>query len=702
MKIRTGIAALFVSLIVTVQGYGQDIYLAAYKKIPSGSTNGVDRISFSEDSKLMALNDEKGNLIIIETESSNILKRDPASGKLIFHEFIDKDKKLISVKANGEFFTYPLSSFEKTKGPQAFASPISVTLDPNQGYLTVLQKNDQIEIFDLKANMTQSRIQTIHAMKNTLFLGFDRFGQQLASINNIGESYNWEFINQKFVRELKLQSGDYTGSRSVIHSAATSRGSDSFVIGLQEVYFSKTAPQTNQNQANQNTTSGAPPKTPQNVPGAVTGGMYGAQPSRQNMVIAYDWATGQEKKRVLVHYRPDGMTVGPTPGVIFYYSRDTKTIFTVNLDKGEVRQSVAVDARPSSIALSDDGSILAVGTEEGVVHLFEVVRNNPAEIKIITPTINRNYGEQVVQGSSVTVEGKVETTDRITQVVINDQKAELNFDGTFRSTVNLEPGKNRIRVAAQNTQSQTISKDLYLNSEPAQQKNATGDHSKPYNKRIALIIGNADYTATSKLRNTLNDAKAMSQTLKGLGFEVITIENGSYETIKNAIYAFGDRIQDVDVSLFFYAGHGIEVDGTNYLVPVDADIQSHLDVKQKCIPLSGVSNTMEFANDEGLNMIILDACRNNPFPAGKRGGTGLARINAPSGTLIAYATDPGSVASDGDGTNGLYTGELIKQLKISQRIEDIFMHTRNNVEQLSGGKQRPWEEARLKGIFYLK
>lgn len=194
----------------------------------------------------------------------------------------------------------------------------------------------------------------------------------------------------------------------------------------------------------------------------------------------------------------------------------------------------------------------------------------------------------------------------------------------------------------------------------------------------------------------------MTATLKRLGFEVMTVENGTYEEMKNAVYAFGDRIQDVDVSMFFYAGHGIEVDGVNYLIPVDADVQSHLDVKQKCIPLTGILNTMEFANDEGLNMIILDACRNNPFPTGKRGGAGLARVSAPSGTLIAYATDPGSVASDGDGANGLYTGELVKQLNISQRIEDIFMNTRNSVEQLSGGKQRPWEEARLKGVFYLK
>lgn len=671
MKTKAIILNLLFCLIVFIHGHAQDVYLSAYKKFSSGSGE-VDRMSFTEDSKLIAVTDKKGNVSVIETESSNVLKKIPATGKVIFHEFLDKDKKFIAVRSNGQFATYPLTSFEETKGPHTFSSPVYVTLDPNQGYLTVLEKNNQIEIFDLKAGMTQTRIQPAGDLKNTLFLGFDRFGQQLAAINHVGESFSWEFLNQKFLRELKLQSGEYAGSRSVIHAASASKGSDNFVVGLQEVFIPK-------------------------------GGLQpGRQPERRNMLIAYDWLTGQEKKRVPVRYRPDGVAMGPTPAVLFYYSSDTRTIFVVNLDKGEVNESVAVDERPSSIALSDDGSILAVGTVSGVISLYEVVRNNPAEIKVISPTLNRNYGEQVVQGSSVIIEGKIDGSDRMSHVLINDTKAELSADGRFKGTVELVPGKNRVRIAAQNTQSQTISKDLYLNSEPAQQKNHTHEGSRGYNKRVALVIGNADYTATSKLRNTLNDARAMSETLKNLGFDVTMVENGTYETIKNAVYAFGDRIQDVDVSLFFYAGHGLEVDGTNYLVPVDADIQSHLDVKQKCIPLSGVSNTMEFANDEGLNMIILDACRNNPFPAGKRGGTGLARINAPSGTLIAYATDPGSVASDGDGTNGLYTGELIKQLNISQRIEDIFMHTRNNVEQISGGKQRPWEEARLKGVFYLK
>jgi hypothetical protein len=649
----------------------QDIYFAPYGKINLGTKAEVNQISFNADASFVAAANSKGSLSFISTESNAVVTT-ANTAKLLFHEFINTSGNLLAVKNNGDVVEFGTPKFEQKERGLTLSSPVYVTLDPNQLYLTAINKDDQIEILDLKTNMTQARIKPVGSMKNTLFLGFDRFGHQIASINNIGETYNWEFLNQKFLRQLKLQSGEYSGSRSVIHSAATSTGSDNFVISLQEVFIPKGGLQPNR------------------------------QPERRNMLIAYDWTTGEEKRRVPLRFRADGMAMGPTPSIITYYSEDSRTIYVVNLDKGEVRGTVAVDEKPTAIALADNGELLAVGTVSGNVYLYEVIRNNPAEIRVITPSINRNYGDQVVQGSSVMLEGKVEGDERITEVVINDTKAELNFDGSFKGTADLVPGKNRVRISAKTTQSQYITKDVYLTSEPATVKPVNTTPHEAFNKRVALIIGNADYSYSGKLKNTVNDAKSISATLKSLGFEVMVVENGTYEAMKNAIYAFGDRIQEVDVSMFFYAGHGLEVDGVNYLVPVDADIQSHLDIKQKCIPLTGVLNTMEFANDEGLNMIILDACRNNPFPSGKRGGTGLARVNAPSGTLIAYATDPGSVASDGEGQNGLYTGELVKQLKVSQRIEDIFMNTRNSVEKLSGGKQRPWEEARLKGVFYLK
>ncbi|MGC4022387.1 MAG: caspase family protein [Cyclobacteriaceae bacterium] len=490
-------------------------------------------------------------------------------------------------------------------------------------------------------------------------------------ISELGDAYTWNPLNQKFLRQLKLKSGEFANSSSVIHSAGANSGGDRFLIGMQEVFLPRGGVQAPTNRL-----------------------------ERRNWLLAYDWNSGQEAKRIATRYRIDGMAFGPGPNHVAYFSTDSRTINLLNLEKVETASSVAVDEKPSCISLSDDNQYLAVGTVSGNVYLYEVVRNNPADISIIKPSLNRNYGEQIVKESSLKIEGLIQGNEKIAKVFINGEPAEYDLVKNFSATVNLTKGKNRVRVALQNTQSITTEKDFYLTCEPdvAPSKGTTSSSGK----RMALVIGNANYTYGNKLLNTVNDASAMAKALKDLGFEVISILDGDYEKIKNAIYAFGDRIGDVDISVFYYAGHGLEVDGTNYLIPVDANIQSALDVKQKAIPVTGIIRTMEFTNDEGLNMIILDACRNNPFPTGKRGGSGLARVQAPSGTLIAYATDPGSTASDGDGTNGLYTGELVKQLQISQRIEDIFMNTRNAVEKKSNGNQRPWEEARLKGVFYLK
>lgn len=651
----------------------QDIFLTPIRKFTVSPKMGIEKLVISNDGKLIASNDSKGNIHIYNTENNSLVHTQKGVGKCLLLTFIKNNNSLILVKSDGELSEYSLKDFSKTTRTQRFSDPILVTIDPNQLFITSLGKQGLIEVYDLHANMTQSRIATVGDVKNPLFMGFDRFGQQLAVINNIGNTFSWEIINQRFLRELKLQSGDYANSRSVIHSAASSRGADFFVVGMQEVFIPK-------------------------------GGLKsGQQPERRNVLISYDWTTGQERKRVPLQYRSDGMTMGPTSSNVSYFSEDTRSIFLINLDKGEVKQGTSIDEKPSSIALSEDGSILAVGSVAGTLYLYDVIRNNPGEIRIINPPVNRNYGEETVNSTSLTLEGKIEGLDRISSLFVNDQKISVNTDGSFLTPLELSPGKNRIRVAALSSSSGLIQKDIYINCEPKEsEKQRHSSSSGNYNKRVALVIGNADYKAAGKLVNTVNDAKSMEATLKQLGFEVMLLENATYEKMKNSVYAFGDRIQDIDVSVFFYAGHGLEVDGVNYLVPVDAEIQSHLDIKQKCIPLTGVLNTMEFANDEGLNMVILDACRNNPFPAGKRGGAGLARVNAPSGTIIAYSTDPGSVASDGTGSNGLYTGELLKQLQTSQRIEDIFMNTRNSVERLSEGKQRPWEEARLKGVFYLK
>jgi WD40 repeat protein len=648
----------------------QDVYLSPLKKIKA-SEKEIQSISFSSDSKWIAFSNNKDEVSIRTLDTDELVGKIPASG-VVLHDFIDQNKKFFILDQTGRYSV--LNTGTKEVQTSQFTKGIKTAcLDPNSHYLTFLTKENNIEIQDLKANMTLGRITKVAGLTNAMYIGYDRFGQQLAAINKTGESITWNPFNQQLLRQLKLQSGEFSGSRSVIHSVSTNSGGDQFVVGLQEVFIPK-------------------------------GGMQGRnQPERRNMIISYDWATGQEVKRVPLRFRPDGMAMGPGPLHVAFFSSDSRTISMLNMGNAVISSSVSVDERPSAIALSDDNDYLAVGTVTGDVYVYEVIRNNPAEIKIIKPSMNRNYGDHVVTESSLKIEGLIESKDKVTKVFVNGEPATLDLAQGFSSNVNLAKGKNHIKISVHNNQSVVTEKDIYVTCEPSA-RSANHKPTPDFNKRLALVIGNGNYAQAGKLNNTLNDANAMASVLQELGFEVIKITDGNYEQIKNAIYTFGDRIQDAHVSLFYYAGHGLEVDGTNYLVPVDADIQSALDVKLKTIPLTGVIRTMEFANDEGLNMLILDACRNNPFPTGKRsGGSGLAQIQPPSGTLIAYATDPGSVASDGvDQANGLYTGELVKQLRISQRIEDIFMNTRNAVEKISTGKQRPWEEARLKGVFYLK
>ena len=225
-------------------------------------------------------------------------------------------------------------------------------------------------------------------------------------------------------------------------------------------------------------------------------------------------------------------------------------------------------------------------------------------------------------------------------------------------------------------------------------------------KKLALVIGNSQYEHSAPLRNPRNDARAMASTLRDLDFEVISVADVTKAEMENALKKFSARLKDMEVALFYYAGHGMQMKGKNYLIPVDAKYENgESDVEFESINVEMLTKVMDnyMGGSDRLNLLILDACRNNPYRTWMRGGeSGLASMQAPSGTLVAFSTAPGSVASDGTGENGLYTGELIKQMQISQRIEDVFINTRIEVERLSNGQQSPWELARLKGRYFLK
>ena len=220
--------------------------------------------------------------------------------------------------------------------------------------------------------------------------------------------------------------------------------------------------------------------------------------------------------------------------------------------------------------------------------------------------------------------------------------------------------------------------------------------------KVALVIGNAHYTATARLKNPVNDARAVSDALETLGFEVLLLVDADLTEMKRGIDQFGRALHKGGIGLFYYSGHGVQVKGRNYLIPVDAKVESEAEVEYESVDVGRVLVKLEAA-DNGMNIVILDACRNNPFASSYRSvAQGLATLNAPSGTFISYATAPGAVASDGTGKNGLFTGELIKQMKIpGLKLEEVFKRVRIRVQEQSRGKQVPWDASSLTGDFYF-
>jgi hypothetical protein len=215
--------------------------------------------------------------------------------------------------------------------------------------------------------------------------------------------------------------------------------------------------------------------------------------------------------------------------------------------------------------------------------------------------------------------------------------------------------------------------------------------------RIALVIGNSSYREVP-LRNPVNDVRAMAKTLRELGFTVLAHENANKRTMETAIIEFGRRLAEGGVGFFYYAGHGLQVRGHNYLVPIDAEIDSEAITRVAAVDVDLLLEQMAEAKNR-VNIVILDACRNNPFERRLRGASrGLAAVDAARGTLVAYATAPGSVAADGDGANGLYTEELLQALRVpGLKVEEVFKRVRVGVAERSKGAQTPWESSSLTG-----
>ncbi|MDG2195924.1 MAG: caspase family protein [SAR324 cluster bacterium] len=223
------------------------------------------------------------------------------------------------------------------------------------------------------------------------------------------------------------------------------------------------------------------------------------------------------------------------------------------------------------------------------------------------------------------------------------------------------------------------------------------------NVRQALVIGNSKYIHTGPLRNPANDAKAISSTLKQLGFNVMMLTDADQRQMDQAIRKFGADLRGSNgVGLFYFAGHGMQIEGENYLLPTDINPSNEFDVTYDAVPVGKLLGQMEVAGN-GMNVVILDACRNNPFARSFRSSSrGLAQVIAPTGSFISYATAPGDVAADGEGDNGLFTEKLLQHMITPDlRLEEVFKRVRADVQQDSNNKQVPWDSSSVTGDFFF-
>jgi len=285
------------------------------------------------------------------------------------------------------------------------------------------------------------------------------------------------------------------------------------------------------------------------------------------------------------------------------------------------------------------------------------------------------------------------------QIFSNSNALNINFAGinlgktgnlNFETNLKLVNDSNRLVIKVITSSDTTISEQRIVYKIP--------------NRRLALIIGNADYT-NGTLANPVNDARDMAAVLQTLDFDVIEHLNlPNRNEVENAVVNFGSRLPNYDVGLFFYAGHGIQVDGANYIIPTRIQLNSKKVIKTYCFDINTVLAEMEGAGSK-VNIVIVDACRDNPFERSwsrSESSSGLATMNAPDGTFIAYATSPGKVASDGAGKNGLYTAELIKQLQVPNlSLEDVFKRVGANVKALTNKDQTPWVSSSFTGEFFF-
>jgi mannose/fructose/N-acetylgalactosamine-specific phosphotransferase system component IIB len=433
------------------------------------------------------------------------------------------------------------------------------------------------------------------------------------------------------------------------------------------------------------------------VPGmALPPGQYHVEVAKEGYVTQRAWATiGNSDTTLEVALAPVQyalyVQVEPADSTITLLDSDTPYRPGVLLAPGMYKlritrdgyrsQERAVTIRDQAVSLDVSLDPIAVARADTEPPVIEVTSHHTSGVMEVPATVTRT-----------TIRGYATDPSGVTEVVVNGTKALLDGQGKFSAEIVLAEGRNDILVTAMDAHRNIATTGFAI------ERAAGFDMAR---RRTALVFGNAAYTM-APLRNPGNDAVDMAAKLENLGFKVMLHLDATRRQMEDAVEAFSRELRQGGVGLMYYAGHGVQVDGQNYLIPLDARLEQAVDVKYQTIPAGWIIERMENAGNE-LNIVVLDACRDNPFSRSWRSiYRGLAGIQAARGTLIAYATEPGGVAQDGSDRNGIYTKYLLEYIaEPGWTVERVFKQVRIAVVNETRGKQIPWESSSLLGDFYF-
>ena len=335
-------AVLISVLILSSNVVSQRLSVSPYAGLNTKSGKTLLNVSFSADGKLLAAGDEKGKISCWNVGARQFVTELEMRDDVLFLGFLSQSNLLAGVDKKGHVYVFDINTGTVQSELKTSDRPMVACLDAGRQYLAVATKDEVIEIFDLKVGMLYGVITGKGKLKNALFLGFDRRGEQLIAIGERANVAVWSPSTQKLIREVTLHGGQLYGSNSAIMSAATNRAANLFVVGLQEVAIPK-------------------------------GGLRaGGNLMRENSIIAYDWQTGIEVKRFKTDMRIDEIALGPGNDHVAIYNDRSSDIMIIDLRKGELRQTVTGSGETTSLAISPDDKWLAAGSDKGTITIWKM------------------------------------------------------------------------------------------------------------------------------------------------------------------------------------------------------------------------------------------------------------------------------------------------------------------------------------------